>query len=199
MDDAVLPPALVVDGWRPDGDALAALPASLCGCRVETPDAVESAAIALVLVGPAGEGQDRLSIWCGRRACRVFAASARFRASLLSDALAFGLAGYCLFDEIAFLLHRLDIHDCDSFWPSHAIVDALLSPYRRDDDESALTRREREVLALIGAGSRVADLADVLGISRHTAAGYVKALYRKLGVSDRASAARHALRLGLIS
>jgi len=42
-----------------------------------------------------------------------------------------------------------------------------------------------------------ARVAELLGITRNTAAGYVKSIYRKLGISTRAEASWHATRLGL--
>ncbi|PWR24006.1 LuxR C-terminal-related transcriptional regulator [Zavarzinia compransoris] len=65
-------------------------------------------------------------------------------------------------------------------------------------DDANLTRREVDVLQLIGRGLRVAEAADVLGLTEHTVAGYVKTIYRKLHVSSRAEAALEAARRGLV-
>jgi DNA-binding CsgD family transcriptional regulator len=64
--------------------------------------------------------------------------------------------------------------------------------------ESPLTPRETDVLRLIAKGLTIADVGDMLGISRHTASGYVKDVYRKLSVNSRAEAALEATRLGLV-
>ncbi|MFP5306940.1 MAG: LuxR C-terminal-related transcriptional regulator, partial [Gammaproteobacteria bacterium] len=45
---------------------------------------------------------------------------------------------------------------------------------------------------------RLPEVAEMLGISRNTAAGYIKSVYRKLGVSSRAEAALKAANLGLV-
>ena len=66
------------------------------------------------------------------------------------------------------------------------------------DSGAVLTPREIDVLQLIGRGLRVGEAADVLGLTEHTVAGYVKALYRKLHVSSRAEAALEAARRGLV-
>lgn len=66
------------------------------------------------------------------------------------------------------------------------------------DPEAQLTAREQEVLTLIAKGYTVARVADMLGITRNTAAGYVKSIYRKLNVSSRAEATLAATRQGLI-
>lgn len=63
--------------------------------------------------------------------------------------------------------------------------------------EARLTEREAEVLGLIGRGLRNAEVAAQLEIAESTVAGYIKAVYRKLGISSRAEAAWHAARMGL--
>lgn len=68
----------------------------------------------------------------------------------------------------------------------------------RPDPEGELTSREQEVLTLIAKGYTVARVAELLGITRNTAAGYVKSIYRKLKVSSRAEATLAATRHGLI-
>jgi len=61
-----------------------------------------------------------------------------------------------------------------------------------------LTPRETEVLHLIGKGIRLGEIGELLGISRHTAADHVKAIYRKLSINSRAEAAVEAARRGLV-
>ncbi|WP_304950504.1 response regulator transcription factor [Sulfitobacter sp.] len=63
--------------------------------------------------------------------------------------------------------------------------------------DGRLTERETEVLTLISKGLRNAEVASALNIAETTVAGYIKIVYRKLGISSRAEAAWHANRLGL--
>jgi DNA-binding NarL/FixJ family response regulator len=73
-------------------------------------------------------------------------------------------------------------------------------PFRATADSArgvALTAREREVLGLLAKGVSIADIARVLGISRHTVGDHVKHLYRKLNIASRAEAALEARDLGL--
>ena len=62
-----------------------------------------------------------------------------------------------------------------------------------------LTEREKEVLGLIARGYSVKHCAELLALSHHTVADYVKALYQKLQVNSRAEAALKAIDLGLIN
>jgi len=61
-----------------------------------------------------------------------------------------------------------------------------------------LTKREREVLGLIGRGFSNKRIALELGIAEKTVKTHVGHVLAKLGVPDRTSAAVHALRAGLV-
>lgn len=61
-----------------------------------------------------------------------------------------------------------------------------------------LTRREVEILELLGKGLGNRELGQVLGISEDTIKTHLKSLFRKLDVSDRAEAVREGLRRGFI-
>lgn len=66
-----------------------------------------------------------------------------------------------------------------------------------DEDAALLTPRESEVLSLVARGLRNSEVAEKLNLTPHTVAGYIKLIYAKLGISNRAEAARRAARLGL--
>ena len=72
-----------------------------------------------------------------------------------------------------------------------------VGPGRAVDDPFDLTRREREVLALLAKGRTNQEIADELFISRNTAGVHVSNILGKLGVSGRVEAATVAHRLGL--
>ena len=61
-----------------------------------------------------------------------------------------------------------------------------------------LTRREDEILELLGKGLGNRELGQVLGVSEDTVKTHLKSLFRKLDVSDRAEAVREGLRRGFI-
>jgi DNA-binding CsgD family transcriptional regulator len=56
-----------------------------------------------------------------------------------------------------------------------------------------LTRREREVLAILAAGKTNDEIAAVLGISPRTVQKHLEHVFEKLGVETRTAAALHAL------
>ncbi|WP_426502331.1 AAA family ATPase [Dactylosporangium sp. McL0621] len=64
---------------------------------------------------------------------------------------------------------------------------------------AGLTRREREVLALICAGHTNAEIAERLFIAVKTVDHHVSAVLGKLGVATRSGAAKEAVRLGLVT
>ena len=61
-----------------------------------------------------------------------------------------------------------------------------------------LSEREREVLAGVASGRTNREIAGDLFLSPHTIKEHTSALYRKLGVRNRAEAVQRAQRLGLL-
>lgn len=112
-----------------------------------------------------------------------------------------GAQGYLLkeqsVDELADMLRRIV-----SGQPplSPAIARRLLMHLRAPAEApgAALTARESAVLAAIARGHTLPEVAEQLGISRHTVTGYVKEIYRKLNINSRAEASLEAARRGLI-
>jgi DNA-binding NarL/FixJ family response regulator len=68
-----------------------------------------------------------------------------------------------------------------------------------DEPTRALSAREREVVALIAKGATNSEIAGELYLSPHTVKEHTSAIYRKLGVRNRAAAVRAAQRLGLVA
>ena len=60
-----------------------------------------------------------------------------------------------------------------------------------------LSTREREVLSLMATGATNAEIGAQLFLSPHTIKEHTSALYRKLGVRNRAQAVQRGQRLGL--
>lgn len=61
-----------------------------------------------------------------------------------------------------------------------------------------LTAREIDVLRLLSRGLRYAEIALHLGITRNTAAGHLKNVYRKLEVRSGPGAVMRAVELRLL-
>ena len=61
-----------------------------------------------------------------------------------------------------------------------------------------LTAREIDVLRLLSRGLRYAEIALHLGITRNTAAGHLKSVYRKLEVRSGPGAVMRAVELRLL-
>lgn len=90
--------------------------------------------------------------------------------------------------------------DATSEARTDATSDARSAP--ADDGSSGagalLTRREREVLALLAEGASNKTIARTLGISVHTAKFHVGSLLDKLDATGRTHAVTHAARRGVI-
>lgn len=117
-------------------------------------------------------------------------------------ALRAGAHGYLLKEQSQELLANL-LKGIVSGEPplSPAIARKMLrffSPAPSELPTVELTPREQEVLRLIAKGYKLADVARILEISRHTVADYVKNLYRKLNITTRAEATLEATRRGIV-
>lgn len=65
-------------------------------------------------------------------------------------------------------------------------------------EEVTLTKREKEILALLCAGYTTEEICDRLGLKENALKKHRFNLYRKLGVASRAEAERKAVKLGLV-
>lgn len=74
----------------------------------------------------------------------------------------------------------------------------MLHFHRSDTIEESLSPREMEVLKLLTLGRSNKSIASALDLSIHTVGDYIKNIYRKLEVSNRAEATSMAIRKGLV-
>ena len=121
------------------------------------------------------------------------------------DAIRSGAAGYLLKDTPREGL--IDAIEGTAAGRTHvdpAVAGKLLAqvsqtaPLPQSTIADELTRRELDVLRLLGRGLSNADIAQRLYLSEGTVRNYVSEILAKLGVSDRTNAALLALRHGLV-
>jgi DNA-binding CsgD family transcriptional regulator len=70
-----------------------------------------------------------------------------------------------------------------------SLIDGWLTPVRQGRSATSLTRREREIADLVGAGKLNKQVAHLLGLSEFTIENHLRRIYRKLGVHNRAGMA----------
>jgi DNA-binding NarL/FixJ family response regulator len=125
---------------------------------------------------------------------------------LMLQALRVGVRGYILKSsttgELVDALLRLNRGEI-VLDPRLATDAALLAARAIDVGEwpgahLGLTRREAELLSLLGEGLPPRDAALRMGLSPETVRTHTRNLYRKLGVNDRAAAVAIAWREGLV-
>lgn len=124
----------------------------------------------------------------------------------LFEALKAGAYGYILKDDdpqaLGLLLDRIEKNEPPLSPPIArkllAYFQNLGQPSEKAAEDCSLSPRERETLVLLSHGMTVASAAQHMGLSRQTVAGYVKIVYQKLHVSNRAEAVREALRRGIV-
>jgi DNA-binding NarL/FixJ family response regulator len=83
---------------------------------------------------------------------------------------------------------------------SPVIAKKVLSAFKPERDMTVkLSPREEQILTFIAKGYSIPSAAKLLNISQHTAADYLKQVYKKLHVNNRADATLKAYELGFVS
>lgn len=78
-------------------------------------------------------------------------------------------------------------------WMSRALMTRMISFYRRQEEKKnrsicGLTRRELDVIALLGSGTTNIKIADKLFVSEHTVKSHLYNIFRKIKVRNRIQA-----------
>jgi DNA-binding NarL/FixJ family response regulator len=160
--------------------------------------------LALIDLGlPDGSGLDILRAIRDQRVATVCVVTTVMSDdSIVVSALSAGADGYLLKENpAAVLAHQLQQIASGIPALSPPIARRIMEHFRltgpANTSEQTLTSREIDVLTLIARGLRNAEVAETLGLADSTIAGYIKSVYRKLGISSRAEAAWHATLMGL--
>jgi DNA-binding NarL/FixJ family response regulator len=158
-------------------DVIAALP--------QAPDVV---LMDLSMPGMGGVAATRLLVDGGATAAVVVLTSFADRARV-ADALEAGAVGYLLKDsEPADLLAGIRAAAAGHAPLDPRVARALL-PVRSAPPGAGLSEREREVLELVAQGLANKQIGHRLGISERTVKVHVGNVFRRIGVTDRTSAA----------
>ncbi len=78
-------------------------------------------------------------------------------------------------------------------------MDAMLLSHHDRRGSGRLTRRELEVLMLLGEGMSTREVAEQLFVSKRTIDFHLGRIFAKLEVANRVQAIRRAAELGLVS
>ncbi|HZE38505.1 MAG TPA: response regulator transcription factor [Stackebrandtia sp.] len=138
-----------------------------------------------------------------RRGCRVIMLTTFDLDRYVYAALSMGASGFLLKDvtaaHLAAAVRLVDTGDA-LLAPSitRRLVERFAAPPVVHHELSSLTRREREVLALLGRGLSNTELAERLTLSEATVKTHVARIFAKLGLRDRAQAVVLAYETGLI-
>ena len=122
----------------------------------------------------------------------------------LRDAVRAGAAGYLLKDvSKEELIDAVRQVATGGAFIESQMLKGMLSEMKPDATSPAppaknLTKREREILALIAEGMSNREIAGKLVVSSETVKSHVAAILEKLNVSDRTQAAIYAVRNGLV-
>jgi DNA-binding NarL/FixJ family response regulator len=157
------------------------------------------------IVVDAGQDQAAITSWCARVAEQstgpVLVLHDDADVDLLTGCLEAGAAGFqTKAIGVAELMTALDaVRRGEAVVPRRmlgGLLGSLIQRKRRDDDAAdryeALTRREREILAMIAHGDDRNAIAAQLVISPQTARTHIQNVLTKLGVHSRIDAARFA-------
>lgn len=121
-------------------------------------------------------------------------------------AIAAGASGYILKDALPEDIHAAAIDVLSGGSPiSPSIARFIVKRVRSESEPPSpaqpaphLTPRELDILWGIAKGLTYNEIADRLGLSRHTVPSHIKAIYRKLQVATRGEAVYEAVQCGLI-
>ena len=190
-------------GYAPDAVIVAS---SLAQARLRLIN--QPVALALVDIGlPDGSGIDLIAeMRVTDPSVAIIVISAYGTADAILSAIRAGATGYVLKerDDVEITLSiRSAIRGGAPIDPfiARRIIDEMrpqVTPKTHTHVDDALTSRECEILGFVAQGLNNREIAEQLGLSRHTVECHIKHIYSKLAVSSRTRAVYAARTLGLL-
>ncbi|MDT4939302.1 MAG: hypothetical protein QOG80_2973 [Pseudonocardiales bacterium] len=120
---------------------------------------------------------------------RVIALTSSTDRRRVTDVLAAGATGYLLKDSAPDELLAGVRAAAQGHAPLDARVAGALLPHRGTDPSAQLSDRERQVLRLTATGMANKQIGRALGITERTVKVHLGSVFKRIGVSDRTSAA----------
>ncbi len=112
---------------------------------------------------------------------------------LVEDLLRMGCVGFVTQDIPAAVLKKaVRAVASGEFWADRRATSRIVQQLLSQTGSRNLTRREKQVLWLIGQGLKNRAIAERLYITRDTVRWHIRSIYAKIGVQDRLSAALYA-------
>jgi DNA-binding NarL/FixJ family response regulator len=112
---------------------------------------------------------------------------------LVEDLLRMGCVGFVTQDIPAAVLKKaVRAVAGGEFWADRLATSRIVQQLLSQSGSRNLTRREKQVLWLIGQGLKNRAIAEQLYITRDTVRWHIRSIYAKIGVQDRLSAALYA-------
>jgi DNA-binding NarL/FixJ family response regulator len=131
---------------------------------------------------------------------RVLALSAHSDKEYIWGLLSNGAAGYLMKEEAPHSIVEAvrGVARGEQGWVSRQVAAQMASWALTENDRTALTEREIQVLKLVVEGKTNGEIGLGLGISEKTVEKHLEGVYSKLGVASRVEAAVLAVRSGLV-
>jgi DNA-binding NarL/FixJ family response regulator len=116
------------------------------------------------------------------------------------EAMRLGCSGVMLKDRATELIIKSisKVH-AGEIWLDSVAPGAVMHQFASGPGQSPLSRREREIAALVAQGYKNREIAEKLSISEMTVKNHLHTIFGKLNISDRIELALYAIHSGLCS
>ena len=116
------------------------------------------------------------------------------------EALKAGVSGYLLKNATPYEVETaLKVVAEGRLYLSPSIAQHVVGRYLGGSEGELLSSRQREILQMLAEGKSVADIANILHLSKKTIEGHRAELMKRLGIQDVVGLVRYAWRKGMIT